>query len=459
LADNIIHVKKRKDINIGIIVFLFILVYIVFYVYTFLTKNEIPLYEVQPGEIYVTSKCDGIILREEELVYTDIAGYLNYYFSEGTRVSKNSTVYSIDSNRDMYDLLSGSSTEIKLTGDDLSDLKQLLQETFIFSNKDSTIAEKKTAAVTGYQRLIDTMLMEELNQIVTSTGIISNFHVVSTDKSGIISYMVDEYTDYTLQDVSAACFEKKDTAGSLYSIDLIAANSPVYKIITGDSWSIIVLLNDALYGQLLGKDTATFYLNNELKVTAPITCYRKENDFFAEIKMDKYLSNYTSERFLEVTFEVEYAQGLKIPETAVSFKDYYRIPEEYLVFGGNETARVKGLMIEEFNSETGTTQYTFHEAEIFYSADGFAYIDCMDFAKETYISTPDMSARVMLYTFVNKLEGAYNINKGYSVFKRIERIKTENGYVIIKKNSDSGLSAYDHIALDASTVEEDAIIY
>ena len=198
LADNIIRVKKRKDINIGIIVFLFILVYIVFYVYTFLTKNEIPIYEVQPGEIYVTSQCDGMILREEELVYTDIAGYLNYYFGEGSRIAKNSTVYSIDSNRDMYNLLSGNSTEIKLSGDDLSDLKELLQKTFITSKTNKNVAEMKATAVTGYQRLIDTMLMEELNQIVTSTGIISNFHVVSTEKSGIISYMVDEYTDFTL---------------------------------------------------------------------------------------------------------------------------------------------------------------------------------------------------------------------------------------------------------------------
>lgn len=459
MADNIIRVKKRKDVNIGIIVFLVILVYIVSYVYTFLTKSEIPLYEVQPGEIYVTSQCDGMILREEELVYTDIAGYLNYYFSEGSRVSKNCTIYSIDSNRDMYDLLSGSNTEIKLSGADLEDLKELLQKTLIFSDDTKSIASKKAEITTGYQRLIDTMLLKELNQIVTSTGIISNFHVVSTEKSGIISYMVDEYTDYTIQEVTAECFENQDSAGSLYSAELIAANSPVYKMITGDSWSIIVLLTDTLYGQLLGKETATFYLDNEIKITAPINCYRKNDTYFAEIQMNKYLSNFTSQRFIDVKFEVEYVEGLKIPETAITFKDYYRVPEEYLVLGGNETAQVKGLLIEEFNSETGTTQYTFHEADVFYSNDGFCYIDCMDFAKETYISTPDMSSRVMLYTFVNKLEGAYNINKGYSVFKRIERLKTENGYVIVKRNSTSGLSAYDHIALDASTVTEDAVIY
>ena len=459
LADNIIRVKKKKDVNIGIVIFLVIMVYVLFHVYTFFTKVEISLHEVQPGETYIASECDGMILRKEELVYTEIAGYVNYYYGEGSRVAKNSTVYSIDSNRDVYDLISGSAAEIKLSGEDLSDLKQLLQETLIHPDSDQTIKEAKSKVMSGYQRLIDVMLMEELNQIVTSTGIISNFHVVCSETSGIISYMMDDYTNITIQDVNSTCFENKEAIHSLYSVDLIAAHSPVYKMITGDSWSIIAMLNETLYGQLLGKETATFYLNNDLKVTAPINCFKKENAYFAEITMSKYLSNFVSERFLDVKFELEHIDGLKIPETAITFKDYYRVPEEYLVLGGNEGENRKGLLIEEFNTKTGTTRYTFQEAEIFYVADGFAYIDCLDFTKETYIVTPDMTSRVMLYTFVNKLEGAYNINKGYAVFKRIERLNTENGYVLVKKNSVSGLSAYDHIALDATSVVEDAVIY
>lgn len=459
MEGKIIRVKQRKDINIGIIIFLVILVYVLFYVYTFLTKTEIPLYEVQPGEIYVTSQCDGIILREEQLVYTDIAGYINYYFGEGSRVAKNCTVYSIDSNRDIYDLISGNAEEIKLSGENLADLKQLLQETLVYSGSGVHIAEKKAEITTGYQRLIDEMLMKELNQIVTSTGIISNFHVVSTEMSGIISYMLDEFTDATMQDISAESFEKKNSSSSMYSVDLLAAGSPVYKMITSDRWSIVVLLNEALYGQLLGREKVTFYLDNDILVTAPVNCYRKDDTFFAEIQMDKYLINYTSDRFITVSFELEHLDGLKIPETAITYKNYYRIPEDYLVYGGNESENQKGLLIEEFNADTGTLQYTFQEADVFYSNGGFVYIDCLDFAGDTYISKPDMSSRVMLYTFENKLEGAYNINKGYAVFKRIERLKTENGYVIIKKNSISGLSAYDHIALDAASVVEDAVIY
>lgn len=458
MANNITQLKQPKDINIGIVIFLVILIYIIGHFYNYISKSEISIYEVQPGEIYTTAQCDGMIIRKEELVLTEAAGYVNYYFSEGSRVAKDSTIYSIDSNRNIYELISGNATEIKLSGDDLSDFKFLLQENLINTKSHHDIATAKANVLTSYQRLIDTMLMQELNQIMASTGITSNFHIVTTTKSGIISYVMDDYTNYTSQEVMPECFDKKDTV-SLYSIDLIAANSPVYKIITDDTWNIVVKLDDVLYGYLFGKETATFTLNNKLTVTAPITCYRKNDAYFAEITMDKYLSNFSSERFVRIKFDITHVNGLKIPETAITWKDYYRIPEEYLVEEEIKDSKKKGLYVEVFNLETGTTEYEFQEITIFYSNEGFFYVDCSDLSKELYITTSDKSNRVMLYTFVNKLEGAYNINKGYAVFKRIERLNTENGYSIIKKNSISGLSTYDHIALDAASVIEDAVIY
>ena len=456
MTNNLVSLKKNRELKIGMLIAAVIMIYVFFHIYTFLTKVELPLYEVQPGTIYTVSQKDGMILRDELLVTTEIAGYINYYFSEGSRISKNSTVYSIDSNRNMYDLLAGNPSEIKLSGQDLLELKTLLQNAIVNVSADK-VSEAKEQITIGYQRMIDETLMAQLTEIVTQTGITSNFHVVPSLASGIISYVYDDFTNYTIQDVSKYCFTEEYESKSLYSMELITANSPVYKIITGNEWKIVVMLDENLYGALLGKESATFFINNEIKVTAPISCFRKDDVFFAEITMDKYLSNYSSDRFVTVKFELEETDGLKIPESAVTLKDYYRIPEKYVVLGGNSNE--KGLMIEEFNSETGTAQYTFHPVTVFYTENGFVYVDCKDFTKETYIYENETGSRVMLYTFITKLEGVYNINKGYAVFKRIERIKTENGYIIVKKGSISGLSAYDHIALNASEAVEDAVIY
>ncbi len=57
------------------------------------------------------------------------------------------------------------------------------------------------------------------------------------------------------------------------------------------------------------------------------------------------------------------------------------------------------------------------------------------------------------------LTGVYNINKGYTVFRKVEILESANGYSIVRKNTRYGLSTYDHIVLDASLVEDDQIIY
>lgn len=454
----VIKLRKRRDVNIGIVIFLFIMVYVIINVYLFFTKSQIPLYEVQSGSLYSSVQKKGIVIRKEKLFTTHKAGYVNYYFREGARVAKHGTVYSIDSNRDIYDLLSGDTEELKLTEKDIGSVKRLLQKEFSDKAKSYEIPERKAAVLASYQRFLDETLLQELNEIIKATGIASDFQIVRAEDSGIISYMTDPYTNLEKEGVTAAMFQDSYTAASLYTSNLIAAESDVYKMIYGDSWEIIVLLDETLYQQLSAKETVTFTIGEEHRqVTAPVSCYQKENSYFAAIVMDKYLANYTTERFLDLTFEVSSAEGLKLPETAITWKDFYRIPDAYFVQGGNSGER--GLMVEEFLQETGEKQYTFYKPDVFYSADGFTYIDPSELSSQTYIVTQDLSVRTMLYMFLNKLEGAYNINKGYAVFKRIERLQTENGYCIIKKNSIAGISAYDHIALDASGVTEGEIIY
>ena len=56
------------------------------------------------------------------------------------------------------------------------------------------------------------------------------------------------------------------------------------------------------------------------------------------------------------------------------------------------------------------------------------------------------------------LKGVYNINKGYSVFKQIEVLDSNDEYCTVKKNMKYGLSVYDHIVLDASIIEKEGVL-
>ena len=59
----------------------------------------------------------------------------------------------------------------------------------------------------------------------------------------------------------------------------------------------------------------------------------------------------------------------------------------------------------------------------------------------------------------NTLEGVYIVNKGYFQFVKVERIRQNEEYAIVKKNTKDGLNLYDHIALDATMAKDQAIIY
>ena len=53
-------------------------------------------YEVKEGALSINNTYRGIAIREEHVITTDTAGYINYYTQEGERVAKGDLVYTVD---------------------------------------------------------------------------------------------------------------------------------------------------------------------------------------------------------------------------------------------------------------------------------------------------------------------------------------------------------------------------
>lgn len=92
----IVRYRRPKNINVGMIIFAIIFVYMSFSVYTYLKREKVQVYEVVEGSIVNEKAYTGIILREESTKYTDRAGYINYYTREGKRAGVGTCIYSID---------------------------------------------------------------------------------------------------------------------------------------------------------------------------------------------------------------------------------------------------------------------------------------------------------------------------------------------------------------------------
>lgn len=75
-----------------------------------------------------------------------------------------------------------------------------------------------------------------------------------------------------------------------------------------------------------------------------------------------------------------------------------------------------------------------------------------------YIIKPDSNEKYAI-SKRGSLTGVYNINKGYADFKQINILYKNDEYSIVKSNTQYGLSVYDYIVLDASTVTDDEFIY
>ena len=129
---------------------------------------------------------------------------------------------------------------------------------------------------------------------------------------------------------------------------------------------------------------------------------------------------------------------------------------QYFTYGGDSDN--KGVITVTYNNATGEPSYSFVETEIYYEDEEYGYVDKHLFNLNTFLFDQNTNERFRVSLF-GTLEGVFNVNKGYAVFRRIEKIKENDDYCIIKEGTNGGVALYDHIALDATTAVESSVIY
>ena len=97
--------RRPININIGGIIFFVLFLYIGINVILYMKKEHLAIYEVVEKTISDDNTCEGVILREEEVVKTPQAGYVNYYIKDGEKVARNSVIYSLDQNGNIAETL------------------------------------------------------------------------------------------------------------------------------------------------------------------------------------------------------------------------------------------------------------------------------------------------------------------------------------------------------------------
>lgn len=66
----VVRYRRPLNINVGMIIFALIFLYMAFYLYTYLRRDKVEFYEVVEGSIVNDTRHTGIIFRTEEPKYT-----------------------------------------------------------------------------------------------------------------------------------------------------------------------------------------------------------------------------------------------------------------------------------------------------------------------------------------------------------------------------------------------------
>ncbi|MEY8352155.1 HlyD family efflux transporter periplasmic adaptor subunit [Lachnospiraceae bacterium 54-53] len=443
------------------IIFALIFVYMVFSVTAYIRRDKVQFYEVQEGSIVNNKDYTGIILRQEEVKNTDRSGYVNYYVREGKRASIGTRVYSIDETGSITSFLAENSEEnVTLTQENLSDLKkQLTAFSLTYDNNQfRTVYDTKYALEAEVMEYMNFNALDNLDGMMDEAGI--NFQQVKADQAGIVSYGVDSFEGLQPSAVSEAVFDRSKYVKTITkSGKLIEKGAPVYKVISSDLWSVVFPMTEE-DGTAYGDKTSLTvdFSGRNLEASGSFSVFTgTDGKTFGKLDFDKYMVQFASDRYVDFEIVSDSFEGLKIPVTAVTKKEFFLVPEDYMTQGGDST---ETGFHKEVYSESGTS-VVFVPTEIYYSEGGNYYIEMGKedgFKAGDYILKPDSTERYQIGTSAS-LQGVYNINKGYAVFKQIDVLASNDEYYTVKKNMAYGLAVYDHIVLDAASVNEGELIY
>lgn len=451
--------SKFQPEYIGVIIFLLILVIMVLYIVVFSKKNKASIYEVQADDNAMETVFRGIALRQEKIIECDYSGFINYYVQNGKRSAKNGVIYSVDESSNLYNEISSMIGIDRLADNDIKSIKNViygyLDEYSDF--KINEVSEFKNEISDTIYSLVNDNSIESMKSINAGDSA-SAFHIKKTDTSGVLSYKSDNLLGLTFENVTAEMFENKYELDkkNLKSTGLISQGDPVCRLVTDDNWQIAVKVPEEMYLKLLERSSLSIYINDYyLPVTGELKTVQKTDGYYALISLEKYMSMYIDERFLDIELMVDDDSGLKIPLSSCIERQFYSIP--LTMFVENENYRGKILLREAYNAN-GDLVYEAIYPSKYFSDDAYAYID-MNVLNEGDILINNETGERLRVNAVSSISGVFNVNKGYNQFVRIEKIRGNGEYLIIKKNTPDGLRQYDHIALNAADAVDQAIIY
>lgn len=447
-----IQVYKRKwNLNIGVLIFGIVFIYLIIIMLGTLTHRPVSTYEVRIGSILKETYYTGFILREEEVVKTDEDGYVNYLVPEGSKVGVKTKVYALSNKKMQFEDPKGE--EQSLSREELYSAFIKMQE---FGNsfqpeKFSDVYTLKAQLATLMADKTNLSRQAQLDTLAESKTLKTNTAV----SDGVIVYSVDGYEGMTEDKLSKDMLSKEAYQSEALK-DNVSRKSgdAVYKLIKDDHWKVCIPLDKDTAKQLEKKSYVKVrFPSDGQTMWGKVHILKKKDGNIGVLSFDTAMVSYAKERYVNVDLILEDETGLKVPKSSVTRKTYYAIPRDYLTKGGN--SQMNGVL-----KDVGKDSVKFVSAGNYYVDDeeGKIYIDSDLLDPGDVLKKPDSSETLTLKE-TKQLTGVYNVNRGYASFRQVKILCESDDYYIVEPVTLYGLSNYDHIALHGKDMKENKVIF
>ena len=454
--------RKPLNLNIGMLIFGAVFVYVIICVIMYFQTTHIVRYEVKEGSLATDNIYRGVIIRQESVVNADTAGYVNYYAREGERVAKGDLVYTVDETGRLNEYL-----ENLNLGENSLDKRELAEFRSEIANFMHGFDEKHYDNIYDFKyslkntvlKLANANMLQGISNMSGTEGVANIVNFCNAPCTGVVAYWTDGYESLTADAVTESVFDEKTyEKNQMVGNALMAVSDAVYKLSTDENWSVVLPIDNDLGAQMEqeGYVKVRFLKNQYESWGATRLLHNADGNTYLELSFTNSMISFVSERFLDIELIINDEKGLKIPNSSIVQKDFFLLPEDYVVAGsdGGSTGVIRQCYLED-----GTISSEFIPIDVY---------NFSEESKEYYLGTDVLTTGDILYktdsqeTYtVSKratLIGVYNMNKGYADFKQINILYQNEEYSIVKANTRYGLNVYDYIVLDAEAVSDDQFL-
>lgn len=454
----VVKYKSLGNFNIGVVVFFIIIIYVAFNIFSYFTKSHIAEYQVHQGTIATNHIYQGIIVRDETVEYADYDGYINYYVKNASKVSVNDVVYSIDTKGDVAKAIEKTaSNSDALSKENLSSISLVL-DSFIKDYNPNQFSECYTIfnnLNTEIAQNVNSNALAELSDKVNQAEVNQTFFKVNSSEDGIIVYEVDGFENYTIADITTSEINYTGYKSKhLFENEEVKKSDPVFKRINSEDWNIIVPIDESLAKELNDRSSVKIrFCKDDFTANASCNIIKQDDKYFLNISLKKAMIRYVNDRFIDIELVMGEKTGLKIPQSAITTKEFFTIPKKYFTMGGDSSQ--PGLMLK--HTVDGENTVKLVNPTLYYETEDFYYVDSEHVSEGDLILMSNSQSTYTVGADKGTLIGVYNINKGYAVFKQINIIYENEQYAIVETKTAYGISLYDHIALDAKEIKENQL--